>query len=322
MKESKNEIILFENQGVKLEVNLKDETVWLNLEQMSELFKRDKSVISRHIKNAFEEELKDEQVVAKFATTTKHGAMDGKTQTHMVDYYNLDMIISIGYRVKSIQGVAFRKWANNVLKDYMLKGYAVNKRRLEYLEKTIKLIDIANRMDERLEGSDAKEILKVIGDYSKALDLLDDYDHRTLRKIDGKIDERKIKYKDCIEIINKLRFNEESTLFAVERDRGLESIIGNIYQSFDGQDIYKSIEEKGANFLYLIVKNHVFADGNKRIAATLFIYFLNFYDRLYKEGNQIIDNNTLAALTLLIAESNPKEKEVIIDLVINFLNNE
>lgn len=322
MKESKNEIILFENQGVKLEVNLKDETVWLNLEQMSELFKRDKSVISRHIKNAFEEELKDEQVVAKFATTTKHGAMDGKTQTHMVDYYNLDMIISIGYRVKSIQGVAFRKWANNVLKDYMLKGYAVNKRRLEYLEKTIKLIDIANRMDERLEGSDAKEILKVIGDYSKALDLLDDYDHRTLRKIDGKIDERKIKYKDCIEIINKLRFNEESTLFAVERDRGLESIIGNIYQSFDGQDIYKSIEEKGANFLYLIVKNHVFADGNKRIAATLFIYFLNFYDILYKEGNQIIDNNTLAALTLLIAESNPKEKEVIIDLVINFLNNE
>ena len=282
MKESKNEIILFENQGVKLEVNLKDETVWLNLEQMSELFKRDKSVISRHIKNAFEEELKDEQVVAKFATTTKHGAMDGKTQTHMVDYYNLDMIISIGYRVKSIQGVAFRKWANNVLKDYMLKGYAVNKRRLEYLEKTIKLIDIANRMDERLEGSDAKEILKVIGDYSKALDLLDDYDHRTLRKIDGKIDERKIKYKDCIEIINKLRFNEESTLFAVERDRGLESIIGNIYQSFDGQDIYKSIEEKGANFLYLIVKNHVFADGNKRIAATLFIYFLNFYDKLYK----------------------------------------
>ena len=322
MKESKNEIILFENQGVKLEVNLKDETVWLNLEQMSELFKRDKSVISRHIKNAFEEELKDEQVVAKFATTTKHGAMKGKTQTHMVDYYNLDMIISIGYRVKSIQGVAFRKWANNVLKDYMLKGYAVNKRRLEYLEKTIKLIDIANRMDERLEGSDAKEILKVIGDYSKALDLLDDYDHRTLRKIDGKIDERKIKYKDCIKIINKLRFNEESTLFAVERDRGLESIIGNIYQSFDGQDIYKSIEEKGANFLYLIVKNHVFADGNKRIAATLFIYFLNFYDILYKDGNQIIDNNTLAALTLLIAESNPKEKDVIIDLVINFLNNE
>ncbi len=321
MEEKKNEIILFENQGVKLEVNLKDETVWLNLEQMSKLFERDKSVISRHIKNALSEELENEQVVAKFATTTKHGAIDGKVQTHMVDYYNLDMIVSIGYRVKSQNGILFRKWATQILKDYMLKGYAVNQRRLEYLEKTIKLIDIANRMDERLEGNDAKEILKVIGEYSKALDLLDDYDHKTLKKIDGSVDERKIEYKNCIEIINKLRFNEESTLFAVERDRGLESIIGNIYQSFAGKEIYKSVEEKGANFLYLIVKNHVFADGNKRIAATLFIYFLNFYGILYKNGEQTIDNNTLAALTLLIAESNPKEKDVIIDLVMNFLNN-
>ena len=322
MDGKKNEIILFENQGVKLEVNLKDETVWLNLEQMAELFNRDKSVISRHIKNAISEELKDEQVIAKFATTTKHGAIKGKTQTHMVDYYSLDMIISIGYRVKSTQGIAFRKWATNVLKDYMLKGYAVNQKRLEYLEKTVKLIDIANRMDERLEGNDAKEILRVIGDYSKALNLLDDYDHRTLVKIGGKLDDRKIEYVDCIDIINKLRFNSESTLFAVERDKGLESIIGNIYQTFGGHDVYKSIEEKGSNFLYLIVKNHVFADGNKRIAATLFIYFLNFYGILYKNGQQIIDNNTLAALTLLIAESNPKEKEVIIDLVMNFLNDD
>ena len=261
-------------------------------------------------------------VVSKFATTTKHGAIEGKTQTHLVDYYNLDTIISVGYRVRSKNGIIFRKWANKILKDYMLKGYAVNQKRLEYLEKTIKLIDIANRIDERLEGNDAKEILKVIGEYSKALDLLDDYDHRTLKKIEGNIDERKIEYSDCIEIINKLRFNEESSLFAVERDRGLESIIRNIYQSFGGQDIYKSIEEKGANFLYLIVKNHVFADGNKRIAATLFIYFLNFYNILYKDDRQVIDNNTLAALTLLIAESNPKEKDVIIDLVMNFLNNE
>ena len=174
---------------------------------------------------------------------------------------------------------------------------------------------------ERLAGIIIK-ILKVIGNYSKALDLLDDYDHRTLKKIDGNIDERKIEYSECIKIINKLRFNEGSSLFAIERDRGLESIIGNIYQSFDGKDVYKSIEEKGANFLYLIVKNHVFADGNKRIAATLFVYFLNFYGILYKNGKQTIDNNTLAALTLLIAESNPKEKDVIIDLVMNFLNNE
>ena len=313
MEEKKNEIILFENQGVKLEVNLKDETVWLTQAQMSELFKKAKSTINEHIKNIYKEgELKEEETMTKFGIS--------EFADKPTNYYNLDMIISVGYRVKSQEGIIFRKWATKILKDYMLKGYAVNQKRLEYLEKTIKLIDIANRMEDRLENNDAKEILKVIGDYSKALDLLDDYDHRTLKKIKGNIDERKIEYQDCIEVINKLRFNEESTLFAVERDKGLESIIRNIYQSFAGQDIYKSIEEKAANFLYLIVKNHVFADGNKRIAATLFIYFLNFYGILYREGRQTIDNNTLTALTLLIAESNPKEKEVLIDLVMNFLN--
>ena len=320
MKEKKNEIILFENQGVKLEVNLKDETVWLNLEQMAKLFDRDKSVISRHINNIYKEsELERDSTVANFATVQNENSRLVKRN---IDYYNLDVIISVGYRIKKKNGIIFRKWATKILKDFMLKGYAVNQKRLEYLEKTIKLIDIANRIDERLEGNDAKEILKVIGEYSKALDLLDDYDHRTLRKIEGNIDERRIDYNDCIEIINKLRFNEESSLFAVERDKGLEAIIGNIYQSFAGQDVYKSVEEKGANFLYLIIKNHVFADGNKRIAATLFIYFLNFYGILYKNNVQVIDNNTLTALTLLIAESNPKEKEVIIDLIMNFLNNE
>ena len=315
MDGKKNEIILFENQGVKLEVNLKDETVWLTQSQMSELFAKAKSTINEHIKNIYTQgELKESETMTKFGNS--------EFSDKPTNYYNLDIIISVGYRVNSKRGIAFRKWATNVLKDYMLKGYAVNQKRLEYLEKTVKLIDIANRMDERLEGNDAKEILKVIGDYSKALNLLDDYDHRTLVKIEGKLDDRKIEYGDCIDIINKLRFNSESTLFAVERDKGLESIIGNIYQTFGGHDVYKSIEEKGSNFLYLIVKNHVFADGNKRIAATLFIYFLNFYGILYKNGQQIIDNNTLAALTLLIAESNPKEKEVIIDLVMNFLNDD
>ena len=314
MKEKKNEIILFENQGVKLEVNLREDTVWLTQAQMGILFDVKQSTLSEHINNIFKEGELEEK--------TSIGISDKSSGGRKSKLYNLDVIISVGYRVKSKNGVIFRQWANKVLKDYMLKGYAVNQRRLEYLEKTVKLIDIANRIDERLEGSDAKEILKVIGEYSKALDLLDDYDHKTLKKIEGNIDERKIKYEDCINIINKLRFNEESSLFALERDKGLESIIGNIYQSFDGQDIYKSIEEKGANFLYLIVKNHVFTDGNKRIAATLFIYFLNFYEILYKNERQVIDNNTLAALTLLIAESNPKEKDVIIDLVMNFLNND
>ena len=319
MSDKKNEIILFENQGVKLEVNVKDETVWLNLDQMAELFGRDKSVISRHIKNALAEELKDDMVVAKFATTTKHGAIEGKTQTHMVDYYNLDVIISIGYRVKSNQGVVFRKWANKVLKDYMIKGYAVNQRRLEYLEKTIKLIDIANRIDDRLENDDAKEILKVIGEYSRALDMLDEYDHKRLKKPKGNVDTRIITYEDCITIINSLKYKEESELFGIERDSGLKAIIGNVYQSFSGQDIYNSIEEKAANLLYLVVKNHVFIDGNKRIAATLFIYFLKFYGILYNENGKVIDNHTLTALTLLVAESNPKEKEVMIDLIMNFL---
>lgn len=202
----------------------------------------------------------------------------------------------------------------------MLQGYALNRKRLEYLEKTIKLIDIANRIDEGLENKDAKEILKVIGNYSKALDLLDDYDHRTLVKPKGNDSKKRIKYDDCLDIISKLKFNEKSDIFAIEKDRGLEAIIGDIYLTFDGNDVYKSVEEKASNFLYMIVKNHVFVDGNKRIAATMFIYFLNFYDILYKDGKQVIDNNALASLTLMIAESNPKEKEVIIDLIMNFLS--
>ena len=311
----KNEIILFENQSVKLDVNMKDETVWLNREQLAILFDRDIKTIGKHINNALNEEL-DNSVVAKFATTAK----DGKT--YQVEYYNLDMIISIGYRVKSQNGVIFRKWANKVLKDYLLKGYAVNQKRLEYLEKTIKLIDIAGRMDTELKTAEAKEIIKVINNYSNALNLLDDYDHKRIIKPSGTKDNKKITYEDCMNVIGKLKFNSDSNLFALERDEGLKEVIGTIYQSFDGKDLYPTIEEKAANFLYLITKNHTFIDGNKRIAATLFIYFLEFYNILYNENGQIIDNNTLVAITLLIAQSNPKEKDILIDLVMNFLNYE
>ena len=307
-----NEIILFENQKVKLEVNMKDETVWLSVKQMAELFDREESNIRRHIINIF----KEQELIE--ANNVQNLHVDGVKQK--VPFYNLDVIISVGYRVKSQNGVIFRKWATKVLKDVMIKGYAVNQKRLEYLEKAVKLIDIANRIDEKLVDNDAKEILRVIGSYSKALDLLDNYDHRTLLKPKGNNSQKRIKYSECLKIINKLRFNEESDIFAIERNKGLEAIIGNIYQTFDNNDVYQSIEEKASNFLYMIVKNHVFIDGNKRIAATLFIYFLNFYDILYKNGKQVIDNNTLTALTLFIAESNPKEKEVIIDLVMNFLS--
>lgn len=316
----KNEIIIFENQNVKLEVNMKDETVWLSLEQMVKLFGRDRTVITRHINNIFKDnELSKKEVCAKFAHTTQHGALSDKTQTRELDYYNLDMIISVGYRVNSKQGIEFRKWATNVLKDYMLKGYAVNQKRLEYLEKTIKLIDIAGRIDQKLNGDEAQEIIRVINNYSNALNLLDDYDHKTVSKPKGTNSDDKINYTDCMNIVNKLRFNSDSDLFALERDKGLESIIGNIYQSFNGQDVYPSIEEKAANFLYLITKNHTFIDGNKRIAATLFIYFLEFYNILYKDGKQVVDNNTLVAITLLIAQSNPKEKEILIELIMHFL---
>ena len=313
----KNEIVLFKNQNVKLEVNMKDETVWLSLDQMAKLFGRDKSVISRHIKNALEEEL-DISTVANFATVQNEG---GRNVTRNIDYYNLDMIISVGYRVKSQNGVIFRKWATKILKDYMIKGYAVNQKRLEYLEKTVKLIDIAGRIDTKLKGNEAQEIIKVINNYSNALDLLDDYDHKRIIKPNGTTDNKQITYEDCLNIITKLRFSNDSDLFALERNQGLKEIIGTIYQSFDGKDLYPTIEEKAANFLYLIIKNHVFIDGNKRIAATLFIYFLEFYNILYIENKQIIDNNTLVAITLLIAESNPKEKNILTDLVMNFLKN-
>ena len=221
--------------------------------------------------------------------------------------------------MKSKNGILFRKWANKVLKDYMLKGYAINEKRLEYLEKTVKLIDIATRNTETT-NENVKEVLNVINNFSKGLDLLDNYDHRSFEKTKGRISSKMITYENCIELIELLKFNETSEIFALERDKGLNSIINNIYQFFGGNDVYPTIEEKAANFLYLVVKNHAFIDGNKRIAATLFIYFLHFYDILTIDNKNIIDNNTLAALTILIAESNPKEKNIMIDLIMNILN--
>ena len=281
----KSEIVIFDNQNIKLEVNMKDETVWLNQMQMAELFDKDRTVITRHINNIF-----------------KEGELDKKTNVQKlhipnsdkpVTFYNLDVIISVGYRVKSKNGVAFRKWANKILKDYLIKGYAINEKRLKALEKTIELIDIANRLDDRLEDKDAKGVLKVITSYTKALDLLDDYDHKTLKVKGTNKSLKKIDYEECMNVINTLKFNESSDIFALERDYGFKAIIDAIYQTFDGEELYKSTEEKAANFLYLTVKNHAFIDGNKRIAATMFIYFLNYYNMLYKDNALVIDNNTL-----------------------------
>ena len=258
----KNEIIIFENQSVKLEVNMKDETVWLTQAQMSELFGRDVKTISKHIINAFKEELDEKSNSQKMRIANSDKP---------VTFYSLDVIISVGYRVKSQNGVLFRQWANKILKDYMIKGYAVNEKRLECLEKTVQLIDIASRNLEGLENIDAKDIIKVLKDYTKSLDLLDDYDHKRVVKPKGRVSEEKIDYKNCIDIIKTLKFNEKSELFALERDHGLSSIIDNIYQTFDGEYVYSSVEEKAANFLYMCVKNHVFIDGNKRIAARFYM---------------------------------------------------
>ena len=308
-----NEIILFENQNIKLEVNMKDETVWLTQDQMSKLFGKSKSTINEHIKNIYKSgELIESDTVSKFGNS--------EFSDKPTNYYNLDMIISVGYRVNSKQGIIFRKWATKILKDHLLKGYTVNQKRLDYLEKTVKLINIANRIDYKLDNNEYKDILKVINNYSSALNLLDEYDHRTVIKPKGFNNSKQVTYDECKSLISMLKFNSDSELFGLERNEGLKEIIGTIYQTFDGKDLYPTIYEKAANFLYLITKNHTFIDGNKRIAATLFIFFLDYYDILYKEDKQVIDNNTLVAITLLIAQSNPKEKEILIDVIMNFLN--
>ena len=315
---AKNEIILFENDNVKLEVNIQDETVWLTQKQMAELFKTTKRNVEMHIKNIYQEnELEEISTWKNFFQVQKEGKRD---VTRNKKIYNLDVIISVGYRVKSKEGTKFRIWANKILKDYMIKGYAINQKRLDYLEKTIKLIDIATRLDENLRSDESYNMLKVISDYTKALETIDRYDHKEIQKPKGKIDtSRKIKYEECIKIINEMPFKQKSKIFGLERDQGLESIINNIYQQFAEQEVYPSVEEKACNFLYLIVKDHIFVDGNKRIGATLFLYFLNFYGILRKDGKNVIDPTTLVAITLFVAQSNSREKDVVIDLLMNML---
>ena len=309
--EQKAELVIFKAQdgNVKLNVNIENETVWLSLDQMSELFERDKSTISRHIKNIFKDgELHQDSVVANFATT----ASDGKV--YDVTFYDLDVIISVGYRVKSQLGVEFRKWANGVLKNYILKGYAVNNNRINELGEVIRIM---KRADNRI---DSKQILDVIEKYTVALDLLDDYDHQKIKKPYGNTATYTLTYEECREVIDGMRFGSESNLFGNEKDDSFKSSISAIYQTFGGQEVYPSLEEKAANLLYLITKNHSFSDGNKRIAAALFLYFLNKNGTLFEDGEKIIDDYTLVAITIMTAESKPAEKDTMIKLIMNFLN--
>ena len=309
----KNEIILFETEdsSITLPVQVTADTVWLNRNQLAELFGRDIKTIGKHIGNALREELEESEVVAKFATTTRHGAIEGKKQTHFTEYYNLDMIISVGYRVKSKRGVEFRRWANKVLKQYILQGYAVNQKRLNDLGSVVKLL-------KRTENSlDAKQVLTVVERYSLALDLLDSYDHQTLQRPKGNSATYRLTYEECRQVIDSMRYGEASDLFGLEKDDSFKGSIGNIYQSFAGEEIYPSLEEKAANLLYFVTKNHSFADGNKRIAATMFLYFLDKNGILFIDGEKLIDDHTLVALTIMIAESRPEEKEIMIDVIMN-----
>ena len=304
-----NEVIIFKNGELELEVNVSEdrENVWLSKQQMAELFQRDRTVISKHIKNIF----KQGELSEKSNVQNLHVANSDKP----VPFYSLDVIISVGYRVKSPNGIIFRKWATSILKDYMVKGYAINKKRLDALNKTI---EIQSRMLASSLDIDAKEVLSVIETYSNALSLLDDYDHGTISKPKGKNSIYELTYKECRDLIDSMKFN--SSVFGVEKEKGkLEGILAAIYQNVFGEELYPSIEEKAANLLYFIIKDHPFADGCKRIGASLFLEFLNKNKHLIIDGKQIISNSALVAITLMIAESRPEEKDVMVKLVMNFL---
>lgn len=305
----KNEFITFKDGTLELNVPVswEQETVWLTRNQMAELFDRDVKTIGKHINNALKEEL-DNSTVANFATVQMEG---GREIERNIEHYNLDMIISVGYRVKSTRGVQFRKWANSILKQYIIQGYAVNANRMNQLGEVIRIM-------KRTENSlDAKQVLSAIEKYSLALDLLDDYDHQTMKRPNGSKTVYILSYEECRQVIDSMKFSADSDLFGNEKDDSFKGSIGNIYQSFAGQDIYPTLEEKAANLLYFITKNHSFSDGNKRIAATMFLYFLDKNGILFADGNKLIDDHTLVALTIMIAESKPDEKEMMISVIMN-----
>lgn len=321
-------IILYnsDENNIELQVSFDNETVWLNRHQLALLFNRDIKTIGKHINNVFlDGELSKKSVVANFATT----AIDGKT--YQVEYYNLDVIISVGYRVKSKQGTQFRQWATQRLKDYLVKGYALNEKRLKELnykyadlQNAIKLAANAGNSDS-LSTNEAKGILKVIEEYAYALDTLDKYDHQNLTIETLSSEEKIIKlhYDEAIkQIIIWRDFQKAGNLFGNEKDQSFKSSLETIYQTFDGEDLYPSIEEKAANLLYFVVKNHSFTDGNKRIAAGLFVYFLDLNNKLLNEfGNKRIGDNALVAITIMIAESKSEEKDIMTKLVVNLINN-
>ncbi len=314
---NKYELVKFVDNDFELDVRAdsQNETVWLTQEEMALLFDVDRTRILRHVSNIYADgELDKTSTCAENAQVQKEG---NRFIKRIIKLYNLDMIISVGYRVKSQRGIAFRRWANKVLKQYLIEGVAINQKRIETLNK---VVDIQNRMLSYSLNIDKEELSKVINEYTKALDLLDGYDHQTLEKPRGSKSDYVMTYEEARNIIDSMKFKEMSTVFGVEKEQGkLNGIISQIYQHVFGQELYPSIEEKAAHLLYFMVKDHPFADGCKRIAATLFINFLFRSNHLYKENRQIISNEALVAVTILTAESNPDEMEKIVKLITNLL---
>lgn len=307
----KNEVVQFKDGNFVLDVSVSSngETVWLNREQLSQLFDRDIKTIGKHINNALKEEL-DSSTVAKFATVKKEG---DRQVTRDIEYYNLDMIISIGYRVKSKRGVLFRKWANGILKKYLIKGYVVNDRHFQDIDYVTKLLDQYRNAGGKLPSSIS--MLEFLKAYQRGFKILDDYDHHQLEVPQGQKDTYVLHYDECMKLIHNTMFENKGDLFSIERDDSFRSSISTIYQSFGDIDLYPTLEDKASALLYFIVKNHSFIDGNKRIGATIFLYFLNMNNALYKNGMERINNDALATLTILVASSRPEDKEIMMQLI-------
>ena len=310
------EVVIFKNGELELEVTVSEnrENVWLSQDQMATLFDVDRSRVTRHIKNIYDDnELDENSTCAENALVQTEGKRKVK---RIIKIYNLDMILAVGYRVKSPNGIIFRKWATSILKDYMIKGYTINQKRLDALHKTV---EIQTRILASTLELDEKEVLNVIETYANALSLLDDYDHGLLSKPEGTDFIYRLSYQECRELIDKMKF--DSDVFGIEKEEGkLNGILAAVYQNVFGQELYPNIEEKAANLLYFLIKDHPFADGCKRIGATIFLEFLNKNNHLIIEGTPIISNSALVAITLMIAESRPEEKETMISLVMNFLS--
>ena len=327
MENANDKIIIYQTDDgrTQIDVRLEEETVWLTQSQMAVLFQTDRTSIVRHINNSYRlEELEREGTCAKIAQVQTEG---GRTVTRSISYFNLDMIISVGYRVNSKRGVKFRQWANKVLKDYLVKGYAVNERihkeQIGELRQLVGMLGRTIQSQPLLSNDETNALFDVVTDYSYALDTLDSYDYQRL-SIEKTTKEEPFhaSYENAMEAIRSLkeRFGE-SSLFGNEKDESFKSSVGQIYQTFDGVELYPSVEEKAAMLLYLVTKNHSFSDGNKRIAATLFLWFLNNNRILYRmDGSKRIEDNTLVALTLMIAESRPEEKDVMVKVVVNLIN--